>query len=225
MKTDLERLFPTTRGGNGQGEKTTVPGNPVASLSNPFGGDTKSLPDNALDAGIPCQPDFGKVCQTRKVELQPPKTGYSGRSLFDAPADSPVEKAAPSAPVEPVEAVEPVAPSAKPAPAVAAPVEPKPRLAPAEAVNAPAEAAPVTARAADAQPVELPRGWPSDIPPPPWWAEFTAALDTIWLLAARRQQCGDPACRFPVAIQWAGVEYPAQWACPRCGRATEAVNQ
>jgi len=213
MKTDLERLFPTTRGGNGQGEKTTVPGNPVASLSNPFGGDTKSLPDNALDAGIPCQPDFGKVCQTRKVEWQPPKTGYSGRSLFDAPADSPVEKAAPSAPVEPVEAVEPVAPSAKPAPAVAAPTV--------EATAQPTEPDALVAVA----PVGLPVGWPADVPVPDWWGEFTAALDTIWLLAARRQQCGDPACRFPVAIQWAGVEYPAQWACPRCGRATEAVNQ
>jgi hypothetical protein len=87
--------------------------------------------------------------------------------------------------------------------------------------NAPAAAAPVAAPAVGAPAVELPPGWPADVPPPPWWGEFTASLDTIWLLAARRQQCGDPACRFPVAVQWAGVEYPAQWACPRCGRTAD----
>ena len=124
-------------------------------------------------------------------------------SLFDALATAPVAK--------PVEAT---APAATIAPAVAAPVEPTPGLAPADAVTAPA---------ADAQPVELPRGWPSDVPPPDWWAEFTAALDTIWLLSARRQQCGDPACRFLVAVEWAGVEYPPQWACPACGRAADPV--
>jgi hypothetical protein len=84
-------------------------------------------------------------------------------------------------------------------------------------------AAPAAAPAADAPVVELPPGWPSDVPPPLWWGEFTAALDTIWLLSARCCDC--PQCGFGVAVEWAGVEYPAQWGCPRCGRAAEVVNQ
>ena len=114
MKTDLDRLFPTKRGDGGQGEKKPLACNPVASLSNPFGGDANLLSDNDLAAGIPCQPHFGKVCQTRKVDGQPPKTGDSESSLFNGPV-------APSAPVEPV-AKQP-APAAEPTPAVVKPTE------------------------------------------------------------------------------------------------------
>jgi hypothetical protein len=156
------------------------------------------------------KPELLERLRRHKAELVEALSSYrpapvAERSLFDDLATPPV--------AQPVEAT---APAATIAPAVAAPVEPTPRL-------APAEAAPVTAPAADAPAAELPPGWPSDVAPPPWWGEFTAALDTIWLLSARRSDC--PQCGFGVAVEWAGVEYPAQWACPRCGRATEAVNQ
>jgi len=318
MKTDLDRLFPTKTGEDGQVEKKSTPATPWPTCPTLLGGDIKSLCDKDLDAVEPGHLHFGRVCPTCMVECGTPSHGYAERSLADlaaAPAIEPVTPGAqprppaakliepvevaattapavepslfdarpaapvvesdaavksaavtlveqarppavtqpteptalvaaltarPGAPVPPVaerslfddlatppvaQPVEATTPAAAIAPAVAAPVEPKPRLAPAEAVNAPAAVAPVTAPAADAQPVELPRGWPSDVPPPDWWAEFTAALDTIWLLSARRQQCGDPACRFLVAVEWAGVEYPPQWACPACGRAAEVVNQ
>jgi len=101
--------------------------------------------------------------------------------------------------------------SYRPAP-VAAPVEPTPRLAPADAVTAPA---------ADAQPVELPRGWPSDVPPPDWWPEFLSIKGSIEVLAARRQVCGDPGCGFEVAVEWEAPGCPRQWSCPRCGRTAD----
>ena len=124
-------------------------------------------------------------------------------SLFDALATAPV--------AQPVEAT---TPAAAIAPAVAAPVEPTPRLAPADAVTAPA---------ADAQPVELPRGWPSDVPPPDWWPEFLSIKGSIEVLAARRQVCGDPGCGFEVAVEWEAPGCPRQWSCPRCGRAAAPV--
>ena len=123
------------------------------------------------------------------------------RSLFDDLATPPV--------AQPVEAT---TPAAAIAPAVAAPVEPTPRLAPADAVTAPA---------ADAQPVELPRGWPSDVPPPDWWPEFLSIKGSIEVLAARRQVCGDPGCGFEVAVEWEAPGCPRQWSCPRCGRTAD----
>jgi len=93
--------------------------------------------------------------------------------------------------------VAPVAPSAEPAPAAAEPTG-----------------------SVAAAPVGLPPGWPSDIPAPAWWSEFLSIKGNIKLLAARRQQCGDPACQFPVAVEWEAPGYHRQWACPRCGRAT-----
>jgi hypothetical protein len=215
MKTDLDRLFPTKRGGKSGGQENSIPASPWQGCQTILGGGIKSLSDKDLGAAVPCQTHFGEVWrggEVESVESAVPTAPVAERSLFDDLATPPV--------AQPVEAT---APAATIAPAAAAPVEPTPGLAPAEAVNAPVEAAPVTAPAADAPPVELPPGWPADLAAPPWWGEFTAALDTIWLLSARRQQCGDPACRFPVTVEWAGVEYPPQWACPACGRAADPV--
>ena len=127
--------------------------------------------------------------------------------LLDSPAAA--TPAAPSAPVEAVEAVEPLAvaeqpiPLAEPTPAVAEP-------------TAPVAAAPV-------EPTTLPPGWPADIPAPAWWPEFCSILGGIRLLASRRQQCGDPGCGFPVAVEWEAPGYPRQWACPKCGLAAAPV--
>jgi len=100
----------------------------------------------------------------------------------------------------PVEAVaKQPAPSAEPTPAVAKPT-------------------------GSAATVELPPGWPADVPQPPWWAEFCAIKGDIQILAARRQQCGDLGCGFPVMVEWESPCYPRQWSCPKCGR-TAAAGQ
>jgi len=96
-----------------------------------------------------------------------------------------------------------------PVPAVAAP--------PVEATARPA------APAAPVEPTTLPPGWPADIPAPAWWPEFCSILGGIRLLASRRQQCGDPGCGFPVAVEWEAPGYPRQWACPKCGLAAAPV--
>jgi len=75
-----------------------------------------------------------------------------------------------------------------------------------------------------AAPTELPLGWPADVPQPPWWPEFCSIKGNIQILAARKQKCGDPGCGFEVAVEWEVPGYPRQWACPRCGRATDLVS-
>jgi len=70
-------------------------------------------------------------------------------------------------------------------------------------------------------PVELPPGWPADVPAPDWWAEFLSIKGRIRLLAARAQVCGDSACAFPVMIEWEAHGCPRQWSCPRCGRTAD----
>ena len=96
----------------------------------------------------------------------------------------------------------PAAPVAQPSLFDAPTIEPKAPSAPVEPQN----------RAA---PVEVPVGWPSDIPLPTWWPEFLAIKGGIELLAARRSAC--PACGFGVAIQWRtpGLAEPL-WSCPAC---------
>ena len=123
------------------------------------------------------------------------------RSLFDDLATPPV--------AQPVEAT---APAAAITPAVAAPVEPTPQL---------ARTAPVTPPASDAPAVESLPGWPADVPPPDWWAEFLSIKGRIRLLAARAQVCGDSACAFPVMIEWEAPGCPREWSCPACGRTAD----
>jgi hypothetical protein len=128
-------------------------------------------------------------------------------------------------------AARPQAPVAEPMlfdylPMVAPAIEPDARSAPvAQPVEAtaPAAAAPVAAPAADAPAVELPPGWPADLAAPDWWTEFLSIKGSIEVLAARRQQCGDLGCGYPVSIQWEAPGYPRQWSCPRCGRAAAPV--
>jgi len=72
-------------------------------------------------------------------------------------------------------------------------------------------------------PVELPPGWPADVPPPDWWTEFLSIKGSIEVLAARRQVCGDPGCGFEVAVEWEAPGCPREWSCPRCGRAAPPV--
>jgi hypothetical protein len=91
----------------------------------------------------------------------------------------------------------------------------------APAIEPDARSAPVAL--VEAAPVELPPGWPSDVVAPAWWPEFCSIKGSIEVLAARRQQCGDLGCGYPVSIQWEAPGYPRQWSCPRCGRAAAPV--
>jgi hypothetical protein len=100
-----------------------------------------------------------------------------------------------------------------PVPPVAHPVE----------ATTPAAVAPVAATASDAPAVELPPGWPSNTPRPPWWGEFIGCLGNIRLLAAREQMCGDPTCGFAVAILWTDGK-TTEWSCPKCGRTSDAQD-
>jgi len=62
----------------------------------------------------------------------------------------------------------------------------------------------------------IPPGWPGDVPIPAWWAELAGAFPAGFLKAAKRSECADPGCRFPVAVQWPG-EVGLMWSCPACG--------
>ena len=88
------------------------------------------------------------------------------------------------------------------------------------------DVAPVIPSAESAATAELPPGWPEDVPQPPWWPEFLAIKGDIQILAARKQQCGDPDCRFPVMIRWTlPGDALRLWSCPKCGRTADPPEQ
>jgi hypothetical protein len=67
---------------------------------------------------------------------------------------------------------------------------------------------------------DLPPGWPSNTPRPPWWGEFLSILGNIRLLQAREQMCGDETCQFPASVLWTDGQ-TTEWSCPKCGRTSD----
>jgi hypothetical protein len=64
----------------------------------------------------------------------------------------------------------------------------------------------------------VPPGWPEDVPIPSWWPELAGAFPRGFLREAKRGECLDPDCRFPVAVQWFDRrDRRFVWSCPACG--------
>lgn len=64
----------------------------------------------------------------------------------------------------------------------------------------------------------VPPGWPEDVPIPSWWPELAGAFPRGFLREAKRGDCLDPVCRFPVAVQWFDRrDRRFVWSCPACG--------
>jgi hypothetical protein len=64
----------------------------------------------------------------------------------------------------------------------------------------------------------VPPGWPVDVPIPSWWPELAGAFPRGFLREAKRGECLDPDCRFPVAVLWWDeTDRRFIWSCPACG--------
>lgn len=67
-------------------------------------------------------------------------------------------------------------------------------------------------------------GWPANAPKPDWWIELAAGFPIGTFTQARPQQCGDPSCRFGVAVEWRDSEDgKLRWSCPKCGLSSETT--
>ncbi|WP_437228003.1 hypothetical protein SH661x_000666 [Planctomicrobium sp. SH661] len=64
----------------------------------------------------------------------------------------------------------------------------------------------------------IPPGWPVDVPLPSWWAELVEVFPPGFLKQAKRLECIDSSCRFPVAVEWFDRwDRRFVWSCPACG--------